>query len=534
MNISSNKFTILNSDNSDSENDTVTDSEDHEDSNQENILIEQIKNDNLEFVTEYYANNKFIHKRFTKEYFDISCNYCSINLINFFSKKLPNSFVRDYIKKEIYLFLDLGTEELFKFFISFDLENKSNQSIFNEEQIDVIFVKMCERKMIGLVDLMYQKYQSVDINHKFSIYVRKILYTGNLEDFIWFVQKFFGDLDKYCYHNQIDEIRQEIKTYIRSIKMSNEIIYCNKINFLVNNLNLDIFKNFDINQTIIEQIICSGYFTLKDDYNDLILTNINLFSDENFFDRTFNYIIQKQNIEYLKIFLEKINNFYEKKTIGFKIIDTLVKQYDLTNIFANWLKFLIDHYELYNSKDKYLELFNVCNNLDLLKIIYEAKPEYFGFTYLLAFIKSKHLQIYRNPELYIWIQEKMNISSYLESNTDIKQIDWLFELNCKINNTNIVSMIVNKNPSRYYYLISSDKIVDWMIIKSLNLSNIETIIQLKNKVKCSFCFGDEPNVITNCSHQYCEDCINLWYSNKHTTCSYCKTELASLSKIIWV
>ena len=64
--------------------------------------------------------------------------------------------------------------------------------------------------------------------------------------------------------------------------------------------------------------------------------------------------------------------------------------------------------------------------------------------------------------------------------------------------------------NRYY-----DKLIEYYNISEINIKLSE----------CLICYQNKSNLVTNCNHNYCLDCIFKWYIyNKHN-CPYCRQDI---------
>ena len=103
-------------------------------------------------------------------------------------------------------------------------------------------------------------------------------------------------------------------------------------------------------------------------------------------------------------------------------------------------------------------------------------------------------------------------------NKKIISIRYLLEINInydyKRKDDDIIPII--KNSVEYYYENRYyDKLIEYYNISEINIKLSE----------CLICYQNKSNLVTNCNHNYCLDCIFKWYIyNKHN-CPYCRQDI---------
>ena len=48
--------------------------------------------------------------------------------------------------------------------------------------------------------------------------------------------------------------------------------------------------------------------------------------------------------------------------------------------------------------------------------------------------------------------------------------------------------------------------------------------------ECIICKLNEINIQTNCKHNFCKECISVWY-DQHKTCPYCRENIIAFNRI---
>ena len=106
--------------------------------------------------------------------------------------------------------------------------------------------------------------------------------------------------------------------------------------------------------------------------------------------------------------------------------------------------------------------------------------------------------------------------------------DEAFREACLNGYTDVAKWFIELNPQKYVVEIINGKITSFQINKTLSL--LSEIINLNEIKECAICYIEQSNIITNCNHEFCHRCINLWYTvNKN--CPYCRTLLTNCNKI---
>ena len=101
---------------------------------------------------------------------------------------------------------------------------------------------------------------------------------------------------------------------------------------------------------------------------------------------------------------------------------------------------------------------------------------------------------------------------------NIKIIKWLSSL-CEdykyIENDEQIICIFVKTQDYYVYHKYTKKIIE--IFKMIQ----DTSIEIET---CYICYDDDANILTNCGHSYCIECLMKWYYQSKN-CAYCKQDI---------
>ena len=108
---------------------------------------------------------------------------------------------------------------------------------------------------------------------------------------------------------------------------------------------------------------------------------------------------------------------------------------------------------------------------------------------------------------------------------------YLFKVICESYNPDdirIAELFVSKYPEIYSIEILFGQIVNHTINLNLKISSDKANI---SKIEeCSICYSEEPNIITECNHQFCYNCLNEWF-NKNNICPNCRKIVTKCSAI---
>lgn len=123
----------------------------------------------------------------------------------------------------------------------------------------------------------------------------------------------------------------------------------------------------------------------------------------------------------------------------------------------------------------------------------------------------KHLEIAK------WLYSLGNINIKANNNE-------CFVIACMNNNIYIALWLVSLNHEQYKLEINNNIITNWSIIKDMTLKGEKEINEIND---CPICFISKCDIITNCNHQFCKDCLKKYINKqpddiKDITCPYCR------------
>lgn len=327
----------------------------------------------------------------------------------------------------------------------------------------------------------------------------------------------FKSLINYYCDNLNNNKKKSIKKYVNIIikNIPDDMI----VTILINKLYL-----CQGNLSYIEDIIGSYIYKLKTSFfiNSIKYNDIELFNNLiiKFGKIDFNIILikiyEKLSNEYLNMdIIECIYNNYisEFKENIYNIIDDFI-YIDFNSNSQKFITYLLDKINVNNK---------IINNIFSNIIIYQNIQL---FEYILNRF-YKHFSIYRiinkicmnmnyeHPILFI---------DYIFKNKIYDELDNLFEYFCINNNHKMIELFTFLFPYKYNNLI----IVEYnnYLIPNIDIfifNNHIKIIKNKEKKECCICYNDS-NIILNCEHNVCINCIKIWTQTANT-CPMCRTKI---------
>lgn len=321
--------------------------------------------------------------------------------------------------------------------------------------------------------------------------------------------------------------------------------------------------------------------------NDLItnwilnnIKDIDLHVNNNFLFKT---VIYNQNFKLLKqlynyssdIDFQENNNYYLKLSSQLKNLDIFI-----------WLLDKIENPGLHEYNDIYIK--NACafNNIELVKFLLDH-PDFKDFdinldnSYIIRtcfgyhYVELIQYLFERYSNINVMIENEV-IMKYAIEDGDLELIkllynycsnfdlsannEYLFRTACKTNKLEIAKWLLSKKPDINYAIynheifyfvcdqeyfeiaqflaeldniyeinIKEEEIISYSINKKLIIEN--SYKKVDNIENCPICF-DHSELITNCSHQFCVDCLkNVNNKNIELVCPLCRTKIDLIYKI---
>jgi hypothetical protein len=269
-----------------------------------------------------------------------------------------------------------------------------------------------------------------------------------------------------------------------TIKLISNLKYTNYIikTFFTNNNDL-----FDDNQFIKElfQSYCTNSNQDMAEYlceNNSILDNC-LFDRQYYID-TLIIMSVKSTYSIVKWYVEKFNQIIDLSNTSY-ITESMTNQN--TDVF----KYILSVSKNFYSKNQCDIIFYYCVKnfyIQFVKLLYREFSD-INLTILNGISLYNSIDIYTPKNIYLWLKEICD-----ENNYEVKIVNNILIINKKI----------------IIYQINKD------ILDKFNNIGINLIPD-----ECVICFYNQTNVITNCGHKFCKECIQLWYE-KNVSCPICR------------
>ena len=237
--------------------------------------------------------------------------------------------------------------------------------------------------------------------------------------------------------------------------------------------------------------------------------------------------------------------------------------------FTNICKKIIDRCQNNIENGKYFKETCINGNLEIAKYIINKKNNY----KIIINYEELFVNLCKNNKINIaqWllsINDNLNNTNFLEYifimfsfSSNINILEWLLKIDTNINinihnnlvfkhacingNIDIIKLLFKLNNNidiscikNYLYLNENlnkcKETLQWITFNNSKYAvycedgNIKCKIKMANSIKninnienCIICFDRNCNIITNCDHQYCLECISLWYY-KEKSCPICR------------
>lgn len=519
-----------------------------------NPIEQACVNNDLDYIVNLVNTcrlNKRKKNKFVKSLFESACNYSSFEIMEWLIKNYDKTIMNKYIVDNIDCYYVETNEQILKFFIEYDLDLDFEQSIFSCVKLKEIFMKSCEFGMLQLAKLMNENYLTISSIEKEDI-IKCFKYSvSNLQfEIIEYLIDIVKNYNDNCEinHKKInnDEIHNlvtdEFKKYLNYIK----IYVLHEIFDIIDKVSSEkIIKNFP--SLIINLLLHIKINKLIDDESFKIILNKNIEKIINLDKKYLLSLVSNCNFQTLKYIFKLLDDYKYNNT------KKLISEYliCLINIFTCQETFfeIINHFinkHAINESLEYKNIFKSClpvYDTDTIQYLYNNGIKLFDLDFIIENLeKIITIRGFINKIKIEWLIKKINLDEIIynflnynsyndQTNTkilSIKQFDIIFKSLCLTNNLKYVKKIKNIMPDRYHYKTNTyNNIINYVIKESLIQSKIKQINWNKSNLhKCGICFSDNPNIITDCFHQYCKDCLIYWYDiNK--SCPYCKESLST-------
>lgn len=99
-----------------------------------------------------------------------------------------------------------------------------------------------------------------------------------------------------------------------------------------------------------------------------------------------------------------------------------------------------------------------------------------------------------------------------------------FKKACENNHPKVVKWLVSLKPEIYSYELERGDENNITILFRIHGDLVLREMPTEQITGCCICYSDKPDIITECNHQFCTECIHEWMKRQHI-CPYCRTEL---------
>ena len=199
------------------------------------------------------------------------------------------------------------------------------------------------------------------------------------------------------------------------------------------------------------------------------------------------------------------------------------------------------HAQYFNPKIITIEFYFACvrGNLDAAKGLYTIQPSlsnYVKHTFNDA-CERGHLEVAQ------WLYE-----TSLTSDIPCVELDdyRAFRWACEMGHLHVAQWIASLRPQIYTITNIYSDPIESQIIHQLDICKDDVIT--RNVVKdedeeteaeaeadeCIICQQDKPDLMSDCNHTYCEDCIRQWFNHSdQETCPCCRRDIESFQRIVY-
>lgn len=474
--------------------------------------------------------------------------------------------------------------------ILFSLHNNIKSE--SEQVLFETFEKLCEYCMLSQAQYLYEtkikfleEYDEDDFLDVFYLlflkqYIKGANYLLESEMIVWYI----NILDEKGYINNIDS--QEIMLNIfnsenpfmfRALRNSKIFgsEYYDSISWKITKTNC--------NQNLLDEIISTTIFS-ADVYNQLflslcynkdtcVLLKILKFCNNPNFQEGIDSLCYSQCFESLTYFMNEWKvipthiGFYNSCSNCITTVDFLYNKLTISNEHflkglkvsceANKLeilKYLLDKQQFNIDMSVIIDLYRIMckiGHIEIILLFFERIPVELLIYDKVAYnnaCKSGYLNIVKLIDENIGTQNMFDI--YVDTFTKIccrnhinvlqyllekgytfsfSDFHFLFIQSCKKKYFEIAKIFVDMCPEIYSIELNKDnEVINYSILQLLHMA--KSIVHVDEITTCSICHENDSNIITECDHQFCYNCLNTWFNN-HQSCPYCRTLFESCNKI---
>jgi hypothetical protein len=438
----------------------------------------------------YYSVIDIIIKNVTK--------YSWLNIISYYENN-NDTFL--YLIEKYYDYLNINEETFYNILYTGNLEclkifDKYYKGTINYDKInDDDYLILISYNNIELLDYIYNLNPNVSFNNNEYI-IKLIVKLNKYEILKWYFNNFvFDDLhfdDNYLYYTAI------VSKNINIIELLFE-------NDNIDKFNQDLKKYINITSFVKDLYIFKWFENKLDDI------------DLTFYNKLIHNSIVSNNLIILKYLLDK-------NDIDINYDDGLIIRTAFGNNLNDIVEYLFEKYDNINVlvKNQIIMKYAIEDaNLEMINLLYNYNSNFdlsIDTEYLFRIAcKMEHIDVVK------WLIDKKSDINYSINNHEI------FYYVCEHNYIDIAEFYVELNSELYEIKVKDDEIIEYHVNKKIEINGE---LKVENIDKCPICLDENSKLITDCNHQFCEECLNnLNNKNIHFKCPLCRKDIISIKNL---
>lgn len=438
----------------------------------------------------YYSVIDIIIKNVTK--------YSWLNIISYYENN-NDTFL--YLIENYYEYLNINEETFYNILYTGNLEclkifDKYYKGNINYDKIsDDDYLILISYNNIELLDYIYNLNPNVSFNNNEYI-IKLIVKLNKYEILKWYFNNFkFDDLhfdDNYLYYTAI------VSKNINIIELLFE-------NDNIDKFNQDLKKYINITSFVKDLYIFKWFENKLDDI------------DLTFYYKLIHNSIVSNNLIILKYLLDK-------NDIDINYDDGLIIRTAFGNNLNDIIEYLFEEYDNINVlvKNQIIMKYAIEDaNLEMINLLYNYNSNFdlsIDTEYLFRIAcKMDHIDVVK------WLIDKKIDINYSINNHEI------FYYVCEHNYIDIAEFYIELNSELYDIKVKDDEIIEYHVNKKIEINGE---LKVENIDKCPICLDENSKLITDCNHQFCEECLNnLNNKNIHFRCPLCRKDIISIKNL---
>lgn len=438
----------------------------------------------------YYSVIDIIIKNVTK--------YSWLNIISYYENN-NDTFL--YLIEKYYDHLNINEETFYNILYTGNLEclkifDKYYKGTIDYDKIsDDDYLILISYNNIELLDYTYNLNPNVSFNNNEYI-IKLIVKLNKYEILKWYFNNFdFDDLhfdDNYLYYTAI------VSKNINIIELLFE-------NDNIDKFNQDLKKYINITSFVKDLYIFKWFENKLDDI------------DLTFYNKLIHNSIVSNNLIILKYLLDK-------NDIDINYDDGLIIRTAFGNNLNDIVEYLFGKYDNINVlvKNQIIMKYAIEDaNLEMINLLYNYNSNFdlsIDTEYLFRIAcKMDHIDVVK------WLIDKKSDINYSINNHEI------FYYVCDHNYIDIAEFYVELNTGLYEIKVKDDEIIEYHVNKKIEINGE---LKVENIDKCPICLDENSKLITDCNHQFCEECLNnLNNKNIHFKCPLCRKDIISIKNL---